>query len=74
MKGPSAGGIDRYKDLSFPPERVSSLDLGTTDAHGMLKREFEEGGIQGVEKVFPVSGAGGMYVAFLRQDFSKFGL
>jgi hypothetical protein len=74
VKGPSVGGADRYKDLTFPAERISSLDLVTTDAHTMLKREFEKAGIQRVEKVFPVSGAGEMYVAFLRQDFSRFGL
>jgi hypothetical protein len=74
VKGPSVGGPDRYKDLTFPAERISSLDLVTTDAHSMLKREFEEVGIQRVEKVFPVSGAGEKYVAFLRQDFSRFGL
>ena len=74
VKGPSVGGADRYKDLTFPAERISSLDLVTTDAHTMLKREFEKAGIQRVEKVFPVSGAGEMYVAFLRQDFSSFGL
>jgi hypothetical protein len=74
VKGPSGGGTDRYKDLQFPAERIPSLDLVTTDAPAILKREIEEAGIQRVEKVFPVSGAGGMYVAFLRQDLSKFGL
>jgi hypothetical protein len=74
VRGPSPSGLDSYKDLGFPTEKISSLNLATTQAVEVLKREFQQAGIARVARMFPVSGAGDMYVSYLEQDLSAMGL